>query len=381
MKFIHTSDWHLGRQFHQISLLDDQRSVLNDLIDYIQLQPVDAVVVAGDIYDRAIAPTAAIELLDDVVERICGQLGVPLIMIPGNHDSAQRLGFAAKRMKNAGLYIISQFDDMLTPIVLDSAKAGEVAFYGMPYHDPEQVRNAYGCAVTTHDEAHQWLCEHILATVNPNQKQVLISHCFVDGASESDSERPLSIGGSERVNHAHFLPFDYVALGHLHQAQYKGAPFIRYSGSLMQYSFSEQHHKKGVTLVTLDRQGFVSAEPILLTAPHQMRVLEGKLEELLEQANTDPRPDDYLLVRLWDQQAILDPMEKLRAVYPNVLHIEKPGMLGHHQELTHSARLARSEIDMFSDFFLQSHSAPLTEQQQQALQDVLRSIQPHSLAK
>lgn len=374
MKFLHTSDWHLGRQFHNVSLLEDQRAVLDHLIQYLTENPVDAVVVAGDIYDRSVPPTMAIELLDQVVLRICHELDTPVIMIPGNHDGAKRLGFAARQMKGSGLHIISDFDQMLEPVVLRSDEAGEVAFYGMPYNDPELVRYHYQLPVATHDEAHQLLCQRITEQFDASQRHVLISHCFVDGAMESESERPLSIGGSDRVDHQHFLPFDYVALGHLHQPQMKGEEFIRYSGSLMKYSFSEQHQKKGVTLVELNQDGFVSAQHIDLPCPHGMRIVEGELEQLIEQGKTDPNNHDYLLVRLQDKHAILDPMEKLRKVYPNVLHLEKPGMLiGVDQEMGR-ARLARGEMDMFRDFFLEAKQSPLSSEQEQVMSDVIQSI-------
>ena len=374
MKFIHTSDWHLGRQFHNVSLLDDQQAVLDQLIQYVEDNPVDAVVVAGDIYDRSVPPTIAIELLNKVVKRICGELNTPMILISGNHDGAERLGFGSEQMKNAGLHIISNFEDMLTPVVIETESAGQVAFYGMPYNDPEQVRLAYQEPVSTHDQAHKLLAEKITEQFQPEQRNVLGSHCFVDGAIESESERPLSIGGSDRVSHEHFLNFDYVALGHLHQPQKKGEEYIRYSGSLMKYSFGEQNQKKGFTLVEIDQNGFVSAEHIDLAAPHEMRIVEGELEQVIEQGKTDPKNEDYLLVRLMDKHAILNPMEKLRTVYPNVLHLEKPGMLiGVEQEMA-QAKLARSEIDMFRDFFSEAQDGQLSQEQDQAISDIIKQL-------
>lgn len=374
MKFIHTSDWHLGRQFHNVSLLDDQQAVLDQLIQYIENNPVDAVVVAGDIYDRSVPPTIAIELLNKVVKRICGELNTPMILISGNHDGAERLGFGSEQMKNAGLHIISNFEDMLTPVVIETESAGQVAFYGMPYNDPEQVRFAYQEPVSTHDQAHKLLAEKITEQFQSEQRNVLVSHCFVDGAIESESERPLSIGGSDRVSHEHFLNFDYVALGHLHQPQKKGEEYIRYSGSLMKYSFGEQNQKKGFTLVEIDQNGFVSAEHIDLGAPHEMRIVEGELEHVIEQGKTDPKNEDYLLVRLMDKHAILNPMEKLRTVYPNVLHLEKPGMLiGVEQEMA-QAKLARSEIDMFRDFFSEAQDGQLSQEQDQAISDIIKQL-------
>ncbi|EGR1736933.1 TPA: exonuclease SbcCD subunit D [Vibrio parahaemolyticus] len=374
MKFIHTSDWHLGRQFHNVSLLEDQQAVLEQLIQYIENNPVDAVIVAGDVYDRSVPPTIAIELLNRVVKRICGELNTPMILVSGNHDGAERLGFGSEQMKRSGLHIISNFEDMLTPVVIETKAAGHVAFYGMPYNDPEQVRYVYKEPVSTHDEAHKLLAEKITEQFQSEHRNILISHCFVDGAIESESERPLSIGGSDRVSHEHFLNFDYVALGHLHQPQKKGEEYIRYSGSLMKYSFGEQNQKKGFTLVEIGKDGFIGAEHIELTAPHEMRIVEGELEQILEWGKTDPKNEDYLLVRLMDKHAILNPMEKLRTVYPNVLHLEKPGMLiGVEQEMA-QAKLARSEIDMFKDFFAEAQDSELSNEQEQAISDIIKQL-------
>ncbi|WP_315911414.1 exonuclease SbcCD subunit D [Vibrio parahaemolyticus] len=374
MKFIHTSDWHLGRQFHNVSLLEDQQAVLEQLIQYIENNPVDAVIVAGDVYDRSVPPTIAIELLNRVVKRICGELNTPMILISGNHDGAERLGFGSEQMKRSGLHIISNFEDMLTPVVIETKAAGHVAFYGMPYNDPEQVRYVYKEPVSTHDEAHKLLAEKITEQFQSEHRNILISHCFVDGAIESESERPLSIGGSDRVSHEHFLNFDYVALGHLHQPQKKGEEYIRYSGSLMKYSFGEQNQKKGFTLVEIGKDGFIGAEHIELTAPHEMRIVEGELEQIIEWGKTDPKNEDYLLVRLMDKHAILNPMEKLRTVYPNVLHLEKPGMLiGVEQEMA-QAKLARSEIDMFKDFFAEAQDSELSNEQEQAISNIIKQL-------
>ncbi|WP_295891158.1 exonuclease SbcCD subunit D [uncultured Vibrio sp.] len=374
MKFIHTSDWHLGRQFHNVSLLDDQKSVIKQLIQTIRDTPVDAVIVAGDIYDRSVPPTAAIELLNRTVDVICGELNTPMIIIPGNHDGAKRLGFGATQMKRSGLHIISSFEEMLTPVILESENAGSVAFYGMPYNDPEIVRHHFSEPVSNHDQAHEFIANTLIERFENKHKNVLISHCYIDGAVESESERPLSIGGSDRVSYEHFTPFDYVALGHLHQPQRKGKEYIRYSGSLMKYSFSEQHQKKGMTLVELDSDGFKSATHIELSAPHQMRIVEGELEEILKQGPDDPNAHDYLLIRLTDAHAILDPMEKLRKVYPNVLHIEKPGMLIGEEQQLGKARLARGEIDMFKDFFLEAQKSQLTDEQNDTVLKIIATL-------
>lgn len=374
MKFLHTSDWHLGRQFHQVSLLDDQTGLLQQIIQFIQNNPVDALIIAGDVFDRSVPPTKAVELLNKTLNVICDELATPVILIPGNHDSATRLNFGAKQMKRAGLHIVSSFEQMLEPITIESKSAGPVSFYGIPYNDPETVRHHFKQSISTHDEAHEFLVKEIKQRFQPEHRNVLVSHCFVDGAESSDSERPLSIGGADRVSYEHFVDFDYVALGHLHQPQRKGQEYIRYSGSLMKYSFSEQFHKKGMTLVELGSDGFKNAEHISLTPKHDMRVIEGNMEEILSAAQTDPKFEDYILVRLMDKHAILEPMEKLRAVYPNVLHLEKPGMLiGVEQEMG-MASLKRSEFDMFQDFYQEAQKSSLNDEQKTLIQQVIQQL-------
>lgn len=373
MRFIHTSDWHIGRQFHNVSLLDDQRHVLEQLLLYIEQEAVDAVVIAGDIYDRAIPPAAAVELLDDLLTKICMQMRVPVILIPGNHDSAQRLRFGSRQLSQAGLHILADLNKVTEPVVI-SHEEGDVAFYGVPYNDPETVRNLFDEPVSTYDEAHSYLVEKITSIKSNDIANVLISHCFIDGAEESDSERPLSIGGSDRVSYQPCAAFDYVALGHLHSPQSKGENHIRYCGSLLKYSFSEQQQNKGVTLVEINANGLQSAKHLPLLPRRNMRVLEGELSTLLEQGKVDPNNEDYLLIRLTDRHAILEPMSKLRAVYPNVLQLEKPGMLETGDQQMSREKLKRGELDMFRDFFVQISGQPLTEEQNLAIAQTITEI-------
>ena len=359
MKFIHTSDWHIGRQFHNVSLLDDQRHVLDQIVEHIKTERVDAVIIAGDIYDRSIPPAAAVSLLDEVLNTICTELGVPVLLIPGNHDGAERLRFGSKQLRLAGLHIIGDLNQITQPIVLNK-NGCEVSFYGIPYNDPESVRNHFSAEVSSHDEAHQFLVEQINTIKTDSTVNVLISHCFLDGAEESESERPLSIGGADRVSVEPFKAFDYVALGHLHNPQHKGEKHIRYSGSILKYSFSEQRQQKGVTLVELNQAGLKTITHLPLTPLRDMRILEGDLETLLQQGATDPNNQDYLLIRLTDQNALLDPMTKLRQVYENVLHIEKTWLQDSGALQVNREILKRGELEMFQDFFKQVSGNDLT---------------------
>ncbi|WP_447529501.1 exonuclease SbcCD subunit D [Vreelandella sp. TE19] len=376
MRLLHTADWHLGRLFHNVSLLEDQRFVLNQLVEIVDRDAVDAVLVAGDVFDRSVPPAAAVTLLDDILFELCEKRGLPVVMISGNHDSAERLRFGARHLKKAGLHILSDLGECDAPVTL-TAGGVEVDVFGIPYADPAHVRSQFKVDVRDFDGAHRFLLERIEAARRGGTPTFLMSHCFVDGASASDSERPLNLGGAESVAWEPMQGFDYVALGHLHGPQYRGGEHIRYSGSLLKYSFSEARQRKGVTLVDIDEQGQVNFEHRPLTPRREVRVLEGELEALLAaaQAEDAARRADYVLVRLSDRHAILDPMSKLRALYPNVLHLEKPGMLEAHgaQQLDRE-KLDFSALDMFSDFFEQTSGEAMSDDQQALMRELIGEL-------
>lgn len=374
MKFIHTSDWHIGRQLHNQSLLDDQRFVLNQIIELATEHKVDAVVVAGDIYDRSVPPANAVALLDEVVNRLVNELTIPMIMIAGNHDGHERLGFASRQMNNSGLHIIGPLTKEVRAIELNGADGGAL-FYGLPYADPATVRQVFDCEVCTHEEAMAKLLEQVDEHDSKGLPKVVISHCFLDGGSESESERPLSIGGADKISPKLFTPYSYTALGHLHGPQYKGAEHVRYSGSMLKYSFSEQYQNKSVTLVEVDGDGKASFELLPLKAMRDVRIIEGELAQLLELGKTDPHREDYLMVKLSDKTAILDAMGKLRSVYPNVLHLERTGLMSENSKVELSRdHIKKGELDMFTDFFSQVSGDEMTEAQQQAMTATINEL-------
>ncbi|RUO38570.1 exonuclease sbcCD subunit D [Aliidiomarina shirensis] len=377
MKILHTSDWHLGRYFHQQSLLDDQRFVLAQIEKYVEEQKPDAVIVAGDIYDRSLPPGEAVKLLDDTLHTLVHELKVPVIMISGNHDGADRLGFGARQLRQAGLSIVTSFTEMLNPVVLHD-EHGEVAVWCMPYNDPNLVADYLQKEVKGYQHAHELLVAEIEQAKEElgltKARHILVSHCFLDGGSESDSERPLSIGGADKVSPKTFAGFDYVALGHLHQPQYKSAEYIRYSGSLLKYSFSEHQQNKSVTLVALDEKGFAGFELLPLTAKRNVRRLSGKFEELLADGKQDPQRDDYIEITLTDTDAILEPLARLRAVYPNILDLQKERFSHRLGEGASLARehLKRTELDMLADFYQQVTDVALSDEQLSLAKDLIR---------
>ncbi len=374
MRILHTSDWHLGRQFHNVSLLEDQAYVLEQIVDIVRQRQVEVVLIAGDIYDRSVPPAGAVSLLDEVLNRICGELGVPVIMIAGNHDGPERLGFASRQLAGSDLHVSGSIGESIDPVILRD-QYGQVAVYPIPYTDPATAANVHRTALKNHEEAVALLTSNIRENHDPEIRSIILGHLFLQGGEPSESERPLSLGGLDRASAEHFKFFTYSALGHLHGRQQVGTEKIRYSGSPLKYSFSEEKQIKSVNLVELDGEGGCQIEQIPLHAKHDMRIIEGALEDLLEQGKDDSEKDDYLLVRLTDTHAILDIMNKLREVYPNVLHLERPGLMasGEQRQMKREL-LKRGEMEMFKDFFHQISGTELTEEQSKVIEKELERI-------
>lgn len=375
MRILHTSDWHLGRIFHGVHLTDDQAHILDQFVKLVSEVKPEAVLVAGDIYDRSVPPAEAVKLLDEVLTQVLLDCRVSVILIPGNHDSPERLGFGTRLLALQGLHIAGQLDKNITPIGIRDSN-GPVYIYPVPYADPPVVRERLEVQdVHDHDRAMAAVIGQLTAHIPRGGRSVLVTHAFVAGGEESESERPLSIGGTGTVSSSRFMPFNYIALGHLHRPQNTGGEHIRYSGSLMKYSFSEAGHRKSVTLVEIDGNGKTAVEEIFLSPRRDVRCIEGFLDDILAGPKNRESREDYLKVVLKDSGAILDAMGKLRNVYPNVLHIERPfltmggdlrGPGGDHRSL--------SEIDLFSSFFEQVAGVPLSGEQLGIFTDTVESL-------
>lgn len=320
MRILHTSDWHLGRYFHGTSLLDDQAYVLDKLIAIAAAERVDAVVVAGDVYDRAVPPAGAVALLDDVLCRLVLGHGIPVLVIAGNHDSPDRVGFGGRIAERQRLILRGTLDN-LAPVRFDDAH-GVVAFHPLPYVEPACARQLPG-GEEAHDHQSALAAVTALLRANfaPGQRNVLVGHAFVAGGTESESERPLSVGGSGLVSAETFTGFDFVALGHLHRPQPVGGDRIQYAGSLLKYSFNEVEHVKSVALVEIAADGAATVQRIPLQARHDVRIVTGKLDELLRNPDPNLPRDDYLCAELTDMDPVLEPMGRLREVYPNVMEL------------------------------------------------------------
>lgn len=369
VKIFHTADWHLGKIVQGIYMTEDQAYVLDQFVQAVKDERPDVVIIAGDLYDRAVPPTDAVELLNHIFEELVLQLKVPVLAIAGNHDSPDRIQFAVKLMRNNGLYMAGQLQCPIEPITLFD-ETGPVEFYLIPYADPSIVRHILNDErIHSHQEAMDAIVTQIKDRWNPDARHVLIGHAFVTPYGEqenntSDAERPLSVGGAEYVSAQLLADFDYVALGHLHQAHHVGIPHIRYSGSPLKYSISEETHQKGYLVVEL-ASSEVQVEKVSLDARRDMRRISGKIEDL-EQHSVN---EDYVYVTLTDENPVLFPMERIRAVYPNAMHVDRIAstraqLNGENKEELTVAKKELKPVELFSAFYEEVRGEKLSASKQ-----------------
>lgn len=377
MRILHSSDWHLGRVFHNVSLLEEQHHVLQQFLDLARRVQPDAVIIAGDLYDRAVPPREAVQLLDHVLTTLVKDLQIPTIAISGNHDSAERVGFASSLLSGQRLHLVG--DALPQQVVRLEDEHGPVEVVALPYASPEAVRSASGDdELRGHQAAMQAQVQAARELLTPGVRSVAVGHAFITGGSESESERALTVGGAGNVSADVFDGFDYVALGHLHRPQSIGGSYrVHYSGSLLRYSFSEVDHTKSVSLVHLDARGQVKVEPHHLTPRRQLRVIEGAFDQVLEQGRSDAHADDYVLVRLTDTHLIVDAMARLRTIYPNALHIERPAFQGSAAERLLPPGQRHDQLDpltLFETFYEHVTGTAIARQERQVVQQTLQAL-------
>lgn len=320
MRALHTSDWHLGRTFHGADLLAEQESVLGHLADVVAEERVDVVLVAGDIYDRAVPSAETVRVAARVFAKI-RQAGARLVLTAGNHDSAARLGVFAEFVAAGGLHLRTEIDQLAEPVLLDD-EHGPVAIYGIPYLEPDPCRHAMGIEAKGHTGVLTEAMRRINADLaGRGARSIVLAHAFVTGGAGSDSERPITSGGVEQVGAAVFDGPDYVALGHLHGPQ-QLSERLRYSGSPLAYSFSETSHRKSVWLVDLDADGLADVRRRELPVPRALATVIGALADLLADAAHADLEECYLSVTLTDPVRPIDAMRKLRERFPYAVHLD-----------------------------------------------------------
>ncbi|MCE7079418.1 exonuclease SbcCD subunit D [Streptomyces sp. ST2-7A] len=321
MRILHTSDWHLGRGLHRTSLLEAQRAVMGHLVDTVRERRPDALLVSGDVYDRAVPPLSAVRLFDETLHRLA-DLDTPVVLIPGNHDSPARLGVGSGLLARAGIHLRTDPDRLAEPVLLHDAH-GPVACYGIPYLEPTLVRDRFGLTRGGHEEVLGAAVKRIradLAGRPTGTRSVVLVHAFVAGGQPSDSERDITVGGVAAVPASLFDGIDYTALGHLHGARAL-TDRVRYSGSPLAYSFSEADHRKIMWWVELGPTGDITAEAVEHPVPHRLLRVRGTLDELLAAPVPEGAAEALVEVTLTDSSRPDDPMSRLTGRFPHLLSL------------------------------------------------------------
>ena len=380
MKFLHLSDLHIGKTVNGYSMLPEQRHVFQQISGYVDSEKPAAVLIAGDVYDRAVPGIEAISVFDDFLTSLALR-DVAVLIISGNHDSPERLSFGARLLRDRQLHICGVWNGSLEQLTLTD-ELGDVSFWLLPFVKPSGVRHVFDGfddfderEIQSYTQAVTAILES--ANIDYSRRNVLVSHQFYTGAG-SEPERCESeispVGGLDAVDAGVLSQFDYVALGHLHKAQGLGGN-IRYAGSPVKYSFSEWRHDKTVTMVTLGEKHDVKTELLPLTPLHDMREMRGSLEEVLGNTSADGSNEDYLRVVLTDEQELVDPMGKLRSVYPNVMSLdfENSRTSIELSDLQPDAEKIESLslYDLFSEFFLESSGAVMSNEQSAIVRELL----------
>ena len=383
MRFLHTADWHLGRIFYGQYLTDDQAHVLeNQFFSILKDEKIDGILLAGDVFDRAVPPIEAIELWDSIITRLAMDYKVPLFVVSGNHDGAERLEVGRSMLSQSGIHIWGSPHHALQPFEFEGTD-GKVAICPMPFSEPRRIGDVLGLGFATssletslnlhnYDQMYQAWSNHLRNQVPKGMRSIAISHAFVMGGDVGGSERTLSIGGSEQVSPQVFKDFHYTALGHLHGSQRMGADYIRYSGSPLKYSFDEHTQKKSFTIVDMDTKGQVDISTIPVEAKRDVVILEGYFEDLLNNKELQAKhKDDYVQARLLDAMPIMDGMAKLRQVYHRCMTIDLVGRVATPMaDMDEAVFKELNERELFNQFAETVWKEPLTEREQQYINSV-----------
>lgn len=380
MRILHTGDWHLGRIFYARHLTNDQAYVLeHQFFKLLKDAKIDAVVIAGDVFDRAVPPVEAVELWDMVITKLALDYKIPTLVIGGNHDSAERLDMGRDLYSRSHVHVWGRMDRSLEPLYLEDGY-GEIAFCPMPFTEPRTVLTNLLETVPAKQRLDEWQnlavaygetyaawADYLRSLVPQGMRTVGMAHTMVAGSITSESERPLVIGGTANVGVDVFAPFNYTALGHIHRPQRMGADNIRYSGSLLKYSFDEANHNKSFTIVDMDAKGHCQIEQVGIEAQHDVAIVKGNFNDILQDtALHETYKDTYLQVELADTEPVIDGMARLRDVFPYAMSLELTGRM--QAELTADNRVNYKELserELFEDFSLAVRNEPLSDEEKE----------------
>ena len=376
MKILHTSDLHIGKRVKEFSMLDEQRFILNQILTTAETEQPDAIILAGDIYDKSVPSAEAVSLFDDFLVSLA-MLGKSIFIISGNHDSPERISFASRIMQASKIYLSPVYDGTIRPVVLPDGES-EVAFYLLPFIKPSVVLHYAdeGTDIKTYDDAMRYVVSKM--DIDKSRRNILIAHQYVTGAERSESE-DMVIGGLDNVDGSVFAPFDYVALGHLHRPQYCGRETIRYSGSPLKYSFSEVFDKKSVTIIEINAGQAPVVTEHALTPLHEWYALRGTYDELTARDYYDGKgyQDAYVSITLTDEDDIPDGMRKLRTIYHRLMELSydnkrtRAGMTNIGKPMNVNEL---NPIELFGELFEKQNAQPLTDRQRQYVNSLIDQV-------
>ncbi|HBD63283.1 MAG TPA: exonuclease sbcCD subunit D [Clostridiales bacterium] len=374
MKIIHTSDWHLGISLHNASLLEEQKNFVDFLASAVKEQNIDAVMIAGDIFDHSVSSAEAISLYNETVTKLCNEIGIPVIISAGNHDGAARLASCSELLKKAGLYIFGKLSKEISVVEIN-----DVDIYVLPYFNADEVKALFPeHKISSYADAMNCALAAIKHNFKPGKRNILMCHCFVSGSVLSESDRAAMVGGTSVVPSEIFDGFDYVALGHLHKPQDRGYN-IRYSGSPLKYSFSEAEHNKSVTILNIGDE--ITFEELEVAPSRDVRVIRGTYDEIIELAEIDRRRDDYIKIEISDRYAGMEAVELFRTYYNNLLNIS--GKISETEEtsLTVEELYSLSPDDILKRFYNEVTGSDLVEEQLQLFKKAMEAVENEECAQ
>lgn len=374
MRLLHLADLHIGKRVHEFSMLEDQRYILKQILEIMEREQADGVLIAGDLYDKTVPSAEAVQLLDDFLTKIA-ERKIPVFLISGNHDSAERISFGAKLFAKSGVYFASCYQGQTEFVTLQDAY-GELDIYLLPFIRPVHVRQAFpeqADKIVSYQDALQTVLAHI--NLNRERRNVLVAHQFVTGAERCESE-DIQVGGLDNVDASLFDDFDYVALGHIHGPQWILRETVRYAGTPLKYSFSETRHQKAVTIIELRGKGETKIRTIPLEPLRDMRKIRGTYEELTRRSvyeNTNL--EDFVQITLTDETDIFDAVGKLRVIYPNLMKLEYDNRrTGNRLETAVEERVERTPLEYTKELFMMQNEKPMSSGQEKYLVNLIREV-------
>lgn len=373
MKFIHLSDLHIGKRVNEFSMLEEQEYILTKIINIIDNEQPQAVLIAGDVYDKGVPPAEAVQLFDSFLSRLAKR-SLKVFVISGNHDSPERIAFGCQIMDNCGIHISPVYNGKVEPIILED-DFGIVNFYMLPFIKPANVRRYYPeSLINSYTDAVKIAVDNM--NVDTENRNVIITHQFVTGAVTCESEE-LSIGGTDNVNASVFDVFDYVALGHIHRPQIIGSERIRYCGTPLKYSFSEANHKKSVTVVELGGKDNLSVKEIELIPKHDLREIRGKYLELTaKKSYENTRTNDYMHITLTDEEDIPDAIGKLRIIYPNLMKLDYDNKRTRSNNIIDGENNIENKtpLELLEEFYQKQNNQSMSQQQLNFAKEFIEKI-------